>query len=152
MSAIGSVMVMFCVDLSWRGSRTGPATKRWLLPGGLGHAGQLAAVGHVTDADTAEAELAVDRLRPTAALAAGVGADRELRLLGRLQFQGVLRHGSVLLEREAEVLEQGPALVVCVGGGDDGDVHAPDAVDPVLVDLVEHRLLGQTERVVAVPV
>ena len=59
---------------------------------------------------------------------------------------------SVLLEREAELLEQRAALVVVGGGGDDRDVHAPRAVDPVLVDLVEHDLLGQTEGVVATAV
>src|SRR3954452_15763638 len=59
---------------------------------------------------------------------------------------------SVLLEREAQELEQRPALVVGLGGGDHRDVHASGPVDPVLIDLMEHRLLGQTERVVAVPV
>src|SRR5690606_9416205 len=57
-----------------------------------------------------------------------------------------------LLEGEAQVPQQRPALVVGVGGGDHGDVHAPDRVDPVLVDLVEHRLLGEAEGVVASPV
>src|SRR5262245_59097853 len=56
---------------------------------------------------------------------------------------------SVLLEGEAERLEQRATLVVGGRSGDHGDVHAADAADPVLVDLVEHRLLGQTERVVA---
>src|SRR3954453_17497353 len=59
---------------------------------------------------------------------------------------------SVLLEGEAELLEQRATLVIVGRRGDHGDVHAPLAIDPVLVDLVEHRLLGQAERVVAVPV
>src|SRR5829696_2980020 len=59
---------------------------------------------------------------------------------------------SVLLEGEAELLEQRATLVIVGRRGDHGDVHAPHAVDPVLVDLVEHRLLGQTERVVALAV
>src|SRR5690625_847388 len=59
---------------------------------------------------------------------------------------------SVLLEREAEAPEQRTGLVVGCGRGDDRDVHAAHAVDLVLVDLVEHRLLGQTEGVVAVAV
>ena len=42
--------------------------------------------------------------------------------------------------------------VIVRGGRDDRDVHAADAVDLVLVDLVEHRLLGEAERVVAVAV
>src|SRR3954451_6573530 len=57
-----------------------------------------------------------------------------------------------LLEREAQVLEQRPALVVVGRRGHDRDVHAAAAVDPVLVDLVEHDLLGETEGVVAVAV
>src|SRR5690625_1777918 len=59
---------------------------------------------------------------------------------------------SVLLEREAEPAQQRTALVVVGRRGDHGDVHTPDPVDLVLVDLVEHGLLGQTEGVVAVPV
>src|SRR3954453_6832982 len=59
---------------------------------------------------------------------------------------------SVLLEGEAELLEQRATLVIVGRRGDHGDVHASHAVDPVLVDLVEHRLLGQAERVVAVAV
>src|SRR3954454_14768287 len=59
---------------------------------------------------------------------------------------------SGLLEREPEVLEQRPALVVVGRRRHDGDVHAAAAVDPVLVDLVEHDLLGQTEGVVALAV
>src|SRR4051812_18250606 len=59
---------------------------------------------------------------------------------------------SVLLEGEAELLEQRATLVIVGRRGDHGDVHAPHAVDPVLVDLVEHRLLGQAERVVALAV
>src|SRR5436190_630274 len=34
-------------------------------------------------------------------------------------------------------------------GGHDGDVHASRTVDSVLVDLVEHHLLGEAEGVVA---
>src|SRR5690606_37511762 len=56
------------------------------------------------------------------------------------------------LEREAEGTEQSPTLVVRLSGGHDRDVEAADAVDLVLVDLVEDRLLGDTEGVVAVAV
>src|SRR5437763_17091522 len=56
---------------------------------------------------------------------------------------------SVLLEREAEVTKKGATLVVGGRRGDHGDVHAPDPVDLVLVDLVEHDLLRETEGVVA---
>jgi hypothetical protein len=83
MSAIGSVIVMGFVNLSRRGSPRARGFRAygeavWLakegLPGRLGHAGQLAAVRHLPQADPAQAELAVDRVRPAAALAAGVAA------------------------------------------------------------------------------
>src|SRR4051794_6608729 len=54
------------------------------LPAGLGHAGQLAAVGHLAQADPAQAELAVDGLGTATALAARVATHRELGLAGRL--------------------------------------------------------------------
>src|SRR5690349_13643070 len=65
-------------------------------PAGLGHAGELAAVGHLPQADPAQAELAVDRVGTAAALAARVATHRELRLLVRLVDEGGLGHCSVL--------------------------------------------------------
>src|SRR5262245_6316287 len=62
------------------------------LPAGLAHTGQLAAVRHLPHADPAQAELAQHRARPTAALAPGVGAHLELRLLRRLEHQSLLGH------------------------------------------------------------
>src|SRR5688500_16564990 len=91
MSAIGSVIVMVGLNPSRCGSRQGLQRRSFRkacernrhhgLPGSLGHARELAAVGHLPDADPAQAELAVHRLRPPAPLAPGVGANRELRLL-----------------------------------------------------------------------
>src|SRR5688572_24536932 len=89
-------------------------------PGALVHARQLAAVRHFAQAHAAQAELAVHRVRPAAALAAGVGADSELRLAVGLVDQCFLGHVSVLLEREAEVLQQGTAFFVVGRGGDNG--------------------------------
>src|SRR5262245_36740034 len=114
MSAIGSVIVMawglFPAVVSLPGAATcGVSVSRcrlgaclavgyvvWSrgLPAGLGHARQLAAVRHVPQADPAQAELAVDRPRPAAALAAGVGAHGELRLARLLDDQCCLRHVS----------------------------------------------------------
>src|SRR5690606_18334222 len=56
---------------------------------------------------------------------------------------------SRFLEREAEELQQRPALLVVGRRGDDRDVHAAQPVDLGLVDLVEHQLLGEAEGVVA---
>src|SRR5579863_6375151 len=60
MSAMGSVMVM-------------------ISPTRLGHAGNLAGVHHLTQADPAQAELAVHRARSTTSFATRVGTRRELR-------------------------------------------------------------------------
>src|SRR3954447_255314 len=73
-----------------RGEQPGPS------PAGLAHAGQLPGVGHLPQADAAQAELAEDRVRPPAPLAAGVAADRELRLAGRLVDQSLLGHLSLV--------------------------------------------------------
>jgi hypothetical protein len=59
------------------------------------HARQLAAVRHFAQAHTAQTELAVHRVRPTATLAAGIGADGELRLAVGLVDQCFLGHISV---------------------------------------------------------
>src|SRR4051812_14454840 len=85
MSAIGSVIVIGMSNPSRRGSRR--AYGEDSLPGSLGHAGELATVGHLPDTHAAQTELAVDGLRPTAPLAPGVRANRELRLRGRLDDQ-----------------------------------------------------------------
>src|SRR4051794_29494193 len=61
-------------------------------------------------------------------------------------------HDGLTGEREAELAEQLPALVVVRGGGDQRDVHTARPVDPVDVDLAEHRLLVEPEGVVAVAV
>src|SRR5690348_3832966 len=120
MSAIGSVIVMACraslaavphasaVRASRRsgcsggapgGGRTGQVSRSGScgLPAGLAHAGQLPGVGHLPEADPAEAELAVDGVRATAPLAAGVRADGELGLAVRLVDQSLLGHRCLLL-------------------------------------------------------
>src|SRR3954454_7997294 len=99
MSAIGSVIVMSGVaslaavpralglgDLALGLSAiSGASVRRWCcLPAGLLHAGELPGVRHLPQADPAQAELAEDRVRTSAPLAAGVATDRELRLAGRL--------------------------------------------------------------------
>src|SRR3954452_12448677 len=113
MSAIGSVIVMGVCCLSRRGSARcrARASRRSVVPGkraeraarlhgwqpgrspaGLAHAGELPGVRHLPQADPAQAELAEDRVRTPAALAAGVTADRELRRAGRLVDKSLLGH------------------------------------------------------------
>src|SRR5690606_25127161 len=104
MSAIGSVIVMgistFLAGVPGRRRAYGEEASRNLLrpnlclPGSLGHARQLTPVGHLPNAHSAEAELAVHRLRPSAALAPGVRAHPKLRLLGSLDDQRLLSHVS----------------------------------------------------------
>src|SRR6478752_7117130 len=76
MSAIGSVIVI--------GSSPSPA--------GLRHTRDLARVHHLAQADPAEPELAVHRMRPPAALAPGVRPDLELRLAPLLLDECLLGH------------------------------------------------------------
>jgi hypothetical protein len=61
MSAMGSVIMM-------------------RSPTRLGHAGDLACVGHAAKADTAQTELAVHRTRPTALAATVIATHLVLRL------------------------------------------------------------------------
>src|SRR6266540_3100930 len=74
MSAIGSV----CIS----------------LPARFGHAGDLALVREVAQADPAEAELLVDGARPAAAVAARVLPHLEARLALGLSHQGLLSHAT----------------------------------------------------------
>src|SRR5438132_136494 len=55
-------------------------------------------------------------------------------------------------EGHAEIAQQSAALFVAPRRGHDGDVHALDLLDPVVVDLGKDDLLLDTERVVALAV
>src|SRR5829696_3194039 len=74
-SAMGSVMLI-----------PGP------LPARLGHAGDVALMGHLAQADPAQAELAVHGARAAALAAARVRAGLELRGPRRANDLGCLRH------------------------------------------------------------
>src|SRR4051794_3341259 len=98
-SAIGSVIVMvtcqpfspgFPVSHGAYGDVEETGVCR--LPAGLAHTRQFAAVRHLAQADPAQAELAEHRVRTTAALAAGVGTNLELGLLGSLVDKRLLGH------------------------------------------------------------
>src|SRR6185312_7764297 len=111
-SAIGSVIVMTAVSPSsrrfpYRGlPRTFSTWSVWSalrasahreglrrhLPAGLLNAWELAGVRHLAQADAAQPELAVDRVRAAALVAAGVAAHLELRLLVGLVDQSLLCH------------------------------------------------------------
>src|SRR4051794_17614641 len=57
-----------------------------------------------------------------------------------------------LPERDAEVTQQLASLVVVLGRGDDGDVHALGVLNFIGIDLREDDLLGQSQAVVAMAV
>src|SRR5450432_451570 len=86
--------------------------RRWRLPAGLGDTGQLATVRQHAEADTAQAEPAVDGPGPPAARAPGVRTDLILRRALRLGDQSFLRHYSAFLERESEPSQQRAAFGV----------------------------------------
>src|SRR5664279_1554437 len=77
MSAIGSVIVI---------------VRSLLSPTGLRHAGDFPGVDHHPQADPAQAELAVHRLRPATPAAPGVPAHLELGRALLLLDQSLLRH------------------------------------------------------------
>src|SRR6185369_14222258 len=103
-SAIGSVMVMTAGSPS---SRRFPLCPMLLegptatcfeccglvrLPAGLLDAGQFAGMRHLAQADAAQPELAVDRVRATAPIATRVAAHLELGLALGLVDQSLLCH------------------------------------------------------------
>src|SRR5215212_8459679 len=147
-----------------------------LLPAALRHAGDVAVVCELAQADAAHPELAEHRARAAAAAAAGVLARLELRTACLAHALRRLGHASGLLgsgfgwflggrgpagdfgaapltgERHAERLEQRERLAVGLRRRGDRDVEAADGVDGVVVDLREDDLLADAHRVVAAAV
>src|SRR5690554_737321 len=74
------------------------------------------------------------------------------RLTSRLIIDFFAISGSSSAEREAEGLEQGLGLLVGLRSGGDGDIHAADRVDLVVIDLREDDLLLHAHVVVAASV
>src|SRR4051812_20935638 len=130
-----------------------PARPR--LPGRLDHPCDFALEGAIAKADAAHLELVEERPAAAAELAARVRPHPELRLLLqalRLRDLGELGHVLRRPEGHAHVLEESAALFVAPRRGDDGDVHALDLLDAVVVDLGEDDLLLDAERVVPLAV
>src|SRR3954452_13216304 len=74
------------------------------LPAALRDAGQLAGVGHLAEADPAQAELLVDRVRSPTALAARVAPHLELGGAVGLVDEGLLSHGQFSLKGKPSCL------------------------------------------------
>ena len=68
--------------------------QRQFLPTGLRNAGELTAMSLLAKADTAETELAINGMRTSAHLAAGITTHTELGLTGRLILQSGFCHFS----------------------------------------------------------
>src|SRR6187399_695568 len=124
MSAIGSVSTLF------------------LLPARLRHSRDGALVREFAQADPADAELAIDRARTTAPVAARVGPHLVLGLALLLDDERLLGHLLSLFpsgggEREAERTEQRASALVGLRRGCDRDVEAADRRNLVVVDLRE---------------
>src|SRR5215213_4708881 len=142
------------------------------LPAGLGHAGGVALVGHLAQADPAEAELVVDgrphlRQRVYALVLYFAGrAERtiwEVLAMGEFSLGSSGRDGLVVQgleagrapvtgEGHAQCVEQREGLGVGLRGGRDRHVQSAHLVDVVVVDLGEDDLLADAHRVVAAPV
>src|SRR6059058_1123888 len=127
-----------------------------LLPARLRHAGNRALVRQLAEADPAEAELAEDRARAAAPVAARVVA--HLVLLGSPLFDDetssplLLPPFAVRCERQAEGPQQREGLLVVLGARRDRHVEPADLLDVVVVDLREDELLADAEREVAATV
>src|SRR5260221_6570493 len=124
-------------------------------PTALRHAGELADERALAEADPAQTELAHVPAGPAAHLAAVVPLGLELRGLLRLEDQAQLRHLAPPLrgaERHAERLQQRAAFFVRLRRGHDRDLEPAQPVDLVVLDLPEHELLLEAERVVAAAV
>src|SRR5687767_837596 len=112
-----------------------------LLPARLRDARNLPAKGELPETDPAEGELANECARPTTAPAPVVLLGRKLRRSQGLCDLGLLGHRLLLrrdsLERHSEQLQQPLGLLIGSRARDDGDFHATDTVDLVVVDLGE---------------
>src|SRR5262245_41096873 len=128
------------VSMSAMGSVTVAISRPFSLPspGGLDHARTLAPQRQAPEADTAELELPQIAPGPAAQPAAGVAAHLELRRPLLLVDQRGLRHGALSLpERNAQVRQQCPGLLVGTGRRADDHVHPADLVHLVVDDLGE---------------
>src|SRR5690606_11672091 len=153
------------VSISAIGSLTFMPAISCFLPTGLHHTGDVAFERQLAEADPAQLELADVAARAATALAAVPHADIELAALFPVGH-ALLRHVnsyllacSVLrtvdfqaLERHAQQAQQLPAFLVRLRRRDDGNLHSPDLVDLVILDLREEDLLAQAECVVAAPI
>src|ERR1700757_1636338 len=127
-----------------------------LLPARLRHARDRALVRELPQADPAEAELAEDRARAAAPVAARVVAHFVLLGSPLLDDERSLRHLLVppvaVREGQAEGPQQREGVLVGLGARRDRHVETADLLNVVVVDLRKDELLADAEREVAAAV
>src|SRR5215813_109181 len=126
-----------------------------LLPAGLHDAGNFLAKRHAAKTDAAHFELADVAARAAADSAAVAHAHLELGLLAGLgNLCGACHElcGSSFAKRYPEAFQQLAALLVVFCRSGQRDVHALDFVDACVIDLREHQLIFQTQRVISAAV
>src|SRR6266850_670162 len=126
-----------------------------LLPTGFHDAGNFSLQRHTAKTDSAHLELADIPARAAAAAAAVAYPHLEFRFLERL---GDLCCACHLLccpffaKRNSQTLEQLATLLIVLRRGCQRNVHALDLVHARVVNLREHQLVFQTQRVIAAAV
>src|SRR5713226_8790743 len=115
-----------------------------LLPARFHDAGDFSAQRHTAKTDSAHLELAYIAARAAAAAAAVAYAHLEFRFLERLGDFCCACHllrDPFFAKRNSERLEQLAALLVVLGAGGQGDVHALDFVHTRVIDFRKHQLV-----------
>src|SRR5216684_1324051 len=122
-----------------------------LLPAGFHDAGNFSLQRHTAKTDSAHLELADIAARAAADAAAVAYPHLEFRLLERLGDFCCACHllcDPFFAKRNAPPMRQLAALLVVLGAGGHGNVHALDLVHARVIDLREHQLVLQSQCVI----
>src|SRR5260370_21946628 len=122
-----------------------------LLPAGFHDAGDFSLQRHTAETDSAHLELADLSARAAAAAAAVAHPHLEFRLLERLGDFCCACHllcGPFFAKRKTKPLEQLAALLIVLGAGGHGDVHALDLVHAGVINLRKYQLVLQSQGVI----
>src|ERR1700732_95124 len=121
------------------------------LPTGLHHAGNFSLEREAAETDAAHFKFAQETARAAADPAAVAPPDLVLELTLHLRELTGSSHAlslSLSPERYAEQLQQLAPFFVGAGRRRDRDVHALDLVDSCVINLREHQLILDAQRVV----
>src|SRR5713101_8259998 len=126
-----------------------------LLPTGFHDAGNFSLERHTAKTDSAHLKLAYISPRASAAAAAVANPHLEFRFLERLGDLCCACHllyGPFFAKRNSQTLEQLAALLIVLCRGGQSNIHALDLVHARVVNLREHQLVFQAQRVIAAAV